>query len=637
MKRIKKSYAAAAGIVLIVLIFSGVRFRYLGRDTQNLTPAVARSVMSVPKADKDNQTKIVLKQQGSEIMGTGAQADGRKVTITKGGTYLVSGTLEEGQILIDAEEKDTVILLMQDVELTNSTESVIQADSVGHLSIQFEKDSENTFQSGKEIDVTEAEANEDAKGAAIYSHGGLSVTGEGSCKILGYLNNGIQAKGNLLLHNGVLTIEACNHAVKGKDSVEAAGGTISILSGGDGMKSDNTAGGEYGNIFITDGDFTIKSSQDAIQSENTLQISGGNFEVVTGGGSANNAYSKEKGMEHFSMGGRNFGGGEGRQGEKPDMDRAPSDSDFKKAPSGSDSEEPPTESEETNWDMSETSEESRKGFKGGKNLVVSGGTFSIDTYDDAFHSNGDISIMAGDFSISSGDDGIHADEELSISGGTIKVTKSYEGLEGNQITIDKADIEITATDDGINAYGGQSSMGGGSAKKTEEIPNLEILGGNLVVNADGDGLDSNGNFSIAGGNIVVNGPENSGNGALDAGSENGGSCTISGGTIIALGSAGMAEGFTEESKQCSFLHNFSTSFEKGSKIVIKDSSGKKLYQYTAEKAGSSIVFSCPELEQGKTCVVSVDGQEEEITMDSVAVSNGSSRGGFGRGARNSFR
>lgn len=494
MKKIRKLYVAA-GIAILLLVLGGVGFWYRGRDTEIPPVVAAQSAMNVPKADRENLTKIALKQQESEITGAGAKSDGQKVTVTKGGTYLVSGTLEEGQILIDAGEKDTVILLMQDVGLTNSAGPVIQADRVGHLSIQLEKDSENMFQSGEEIEVTKAEADEDATGAAIYSHGDLSVTGEGSCRILGYLNNGIQAKGNLLVHSGELTIEAHNHAVKGKDSVEAAGGKVSILSGGDGIKSDNTAGGEYGNILIT----------------------------------------------------------------------------------------------------------------------------------------------AGDFSISSGDDGIHADEGLSVSGGTIKVIKSYEGLEGNQITIDKADIEVTAADDGFNAYGGQNSMGGGSAKKTEEMPNLEISGGNLVINADGDGLDSNGDLSITGGSIVVNGPENSGNGAIDAGSENGGSCTISGGTIIALGSAGMAEGFTEESKQYSFLHNFSTSFGKGSKIVIKDGDGKKLYQYTAEKNGSSIVFSCPELEKGKTYVVSVDGQEEEITMDSVAVSNGSSRGGFGRGERNGFR
>ena len=634
----KKSYFAAVGIVVSVLILGGAGFWYLGRDTETPPPAaVAQSVMSVPKADRENQTRIVLSQKGSKITGNGAQADGQKVKVTKGGTYLVSGTLEDGQILIDAGEQDTVILLMNGAELTNSSEAVIQAGGVGHLSIQLEENSENKFQSGKETDVTEAEVDDDAKGAAVYSHGDLSVTGTGSCKILGYLNNGIQAKGNLLLHNGTLTIEACNHAVKGKDSVEAAGGKVSILSGGDGMKSDNTAGGEYGNILITAGDFTIKSSQDAIQAENTLQISGGSFEIVTGGGSAKNTYTKDKGMGHFGMGGRNFGDKGDRPQDKPDMQRVPSDSDTKEVPSGVPEERPSMTEEETNWDMSDTSEESRKGFKSGKRMVISGGTFLVDSYDDAFHSNGDISIAAGDFSVASGDDGIHADEELSICGGMFKVTKSYEGLEGNQITIDNAEIEITATDDGVNAYGGQNSMGGGQPKQTDEMPNLEISGGSIIINADGDGLDSNGNLLITGGNIVVNGPENSGNGAIDVGSENGGSCTISGGTIIALGSSGMAEGFTEESKQCSFLHNFSTSFEKGSKIIISDSSSKKLYQYTAKKAGSSIVFSCPELEQGKTYVVSVDGQEEEITMDSVAVSNGGSRGGFGRGMRNGLR
>lgn len=223
---------------------------------------------------------------------------------------------------------------------------------------------------------------------------------------------------------------------------------------------------------------------------------------------------------------------------------------------------------ETNWDMSDESDISRKGMKSGKKMILSGGTFSVDSYDDAFHSNGSVAVSNGDFSVETGDDGIHADGELNISGGTIKITKSYEGLEGNQIVINHAEIEIVSSDDGINAYGGQNSFGGGSSKKTEETPDLRISGGTLLIDAEGDGIDSNGNLTIEGGNIVVNGPVRDGNGAIDSGSENGGICTISGGTILALGSSGMAETFSAESKQCSFLHNFDSAFSKEVKSVF---------------------------------------------------------------------
>lgn len=252
----------------------------------------------------------------------------------------------------------------------------------------------------------------------------------------------------------------------------------------------------------------------------------------------------------------------------------------------------------------------------------------MDTYDDAFHSDGNIAISGGEFLIAAGDDGVHAETELAVTDGKLVITKSYEGMEGNQITMDGGEIEITSADDGMNAYGGQNSMGGGTTKKMDEMPNLRILDGTLSINAEGDGIDSNGNLEIEGGSIIVDGPINNGNGAIDSGSENGGSCTISGGTILALGSSGMAEGFSEESKQCSFMHNLTASYEKGAKITITDSSGKKLYQYTAKKTGSSVLFSSQELKEGEVYTLSVDGQKEEITMDSVAVTNGSGRRGW---------
>lgn len=215
--------------------------------------------------------------------------------------------------------------------------------------------------------------------------------------------------------------------------------------------------------------------------------------------------------------------------------------------------------------------ESKKGFKSGQQLLISGGSFKVDTYGDAFHSNGTVSISGGEFTIRTGDDGIHA-------------------------------------------YGGQHNMGGGTYKTTEEMPNLQILGGDILINADGDGVDSNGNLMVEGGTVIVNGPSNGGNSALDTGTENGGTCTVSGGTVLALGSSGMAEGFSSESKQCSFMHILNTTFEEGSSIKITDSAGKSLYEYTAVKSGNCVIFSSPDLKKGEKYILSVDGEKVEVTV-----------------------
>lgn len=598
MKKRKNAYLLATAIVIFLIVVGGVCCFYFGKSP-SAVPTVSKKVLTIPAADKTKQTIIQLQQNGSTVSGSGASVDENTVCIRQSGTYLINGSIEDGQICVDAGSDDIVILLLKGIEIINSSEEALYVKKAGHVSIQLEDETKNILQSGKKTDVMKVEVDVTAKGAAVYSCSDLSVTGTGSLEVFGYINNGIHTKKNLLLDKGTITVEACNNGIKGKDSVSIAGGEFSITSGEDGIQSDSTEGKEYGNIFISGGSFSLNSKTDAVQAENALEISGGDFKIVAGEGSANVSYPSESGMGHFGEKGRRFGAG--------------NRGDFN--------------NEDTDWDMSDESDISRKGLKSGKKLCISGGTFSIDSYDDAFHSNGNISISGGDFSIESGDDGIHADTELNITGGNIKITKSYEGLEGNQITIDAADIEIVSADDGINAYGGQSNRGGDSGKTTEEMPNLTIVGGTLLVNAEGDGIDSNGNLSIEGGSIVVNGPTGNGNGAIDSGSENGGKCTISGGTILAIGSSGMAETFAEESKQCSFMHNFNSSYAAGSEIIISDSSGVELSHYTAVKEGASVVFSCPDLKQGKTYILSAGGQKEEITLESVSTISGNSRGG----------
>lgn len=541
MKKIKKSQRlliAGLGVILIAIVVYSI---YFGMTQPSEEPESSKTEVTLPVPDEANQVRITLKQDGSESSGGGVSIADNTVTISRSGTYLVSGTLENGKLRVDAGEKDTVILLLDGVNITNPSDAAIDIKSVGHTSIQIKEGTENQLQSGtkamkdKEEDSTEQEA----KGAAIDANGDLSIAGTGSLQILGCINDGIMSKKTVLIENGKLTIE---------------------------------------------------SKGDAVQADTMLKISGGDFSVLTGKGSSEASFSSDNGWG----------------------------------------------SPDSGWDMSEESEASTKGFKSGTQMWISGGTFTVDSYDDSFHSNGSIAISGGTFSIASGDDGIHADTDLKISGGKIQITKSYEGLESNQITIEDGEIGIAAADDGMNANGGsQNSRGGGPGKPREQtapeatdsaadqMPNLKISGGTISVNADGDGLDSNGNLMVEGGLITVNGPVSDGNGALDVGSENGGTCTISGGTILALGSSGMAETFGEDSKQCSFLYNLESAYEKGAEIIISNEDGKELFRYTAVKAGSSVVFSSPELVKGENYILSVDGKTEKITMDSVSQSYGS--------------
>lgn len=290
-------------------------------------------------------------------------------------------------------------------------------------------------------------------------------------------------------------------------------------------------------------------------------------------------------------------------------------------------------------------------------LTVEKGTYMVSASGDGLHANDDITIKGGSVTIQCGDDGIHANEELKIKDGSVIVKGSNEGLEANQITIEGGEHSITASDDGINANGGQNSFGGGHGgfdkrnengngqededetadegtdddTNAEKTPNLIISGGRLTVNAEGDGLDSNGNLIVTGGEIVVDGPSSDGNGALDSGSENGGACRIDGGTLIAVGSSGMAETFDSSSAQCSFRYNFETRFEAGTEISVLDDKGEEILHHVNVRAASSIVFSSPKLEKGKTYTIKAGDQTEEITLEDISSSFGAATRGMGGG------
>ena len=165
---------------------------------------------------------------------------------------------------------------------------------------------------------------------------------------------------------------------------------------------------------------------------------------------------------------------------------------------------------------------------------------------------------------------------------------------------------------------------------TDKQPVLLITGGKITVNADGDGLDSNGNLRVEGGDITINGPSNGGNGALDIGTENDGAGVIAGGTLIALGTSSMAENFGSTSTQCAFLVTMN-SFGAGETITITDSQGNVLYTGVTVKSANSVVFSSADLVVGETYTVTIGSNSATVTQSSTVVGNSNGfGGGFGR-------
>jgi len=575
---------------------------------------------------------ITLSPDGSTSTDASVRIDGQTVTVTKAGTYQIAGTLGDGALIVESTENAKITLVLGGVSIKNSTGAAIQIATADDVTIELAEGTTNVLQSGEEVDIATATESEEASGGALQSKADLKIKGKGSLTVLGYLNNGIHCTKDLKIKNGNISVTALGHGIKGKNSVTVSGGTMTVTSGKDGITSDETENEEKGFVTIEDGEIIITSAGDGVSAETTLTVTGGVVSIISGGGSAN-AQQKTDNMRGWW-----------------DFDNSASDDNSA----------------------------SCKGLKAGKALVISGGSITIDAQDDALHTNGDMTISGGECILSTGDDGAHAALSLTVLDGKITVLTSYEGLEANQITLAGGDLDITATDDGINANGGSNGFSGGfgggfgggrggmggsfggrrndtnnqsgdmtppdnnnmtlpdnsnmqtpSDDTTDKQPVLLITGGKITVNADGDGLDSNGNLRVEGGDITVNGPSNGGNGALDIGTENGGAGVIAGGTLIALGASSMAENFGSTSTQCAFLVTMN-SFGAGETITITDSQGTVLYTGVTVKSANSVVFSSADLVVGETYTVTIGSSSATVTQSSTVVGNSNGFGGFGR-------
>lgn len=245
------------------------------------------------------------------------------------------------------------------------------------------------------------------------------------------------------------------------------------------------------------------------------------------------------------------------------------------------------------------------GLRGKDSVSICGGTITVAAGSDGIKSTnteeedrGNVLVTGGKITVCAGDDGIHAARTLAVEDGQITVSESYEGLEGRQVYIRGGEISVTADDDGVNAAGGSDSAGmrpqDPFAGDADII--LSVEGGSLYVNAEGDGLDSNGYLYVTGGAVWISGPTNSGNGALDYGL----TAEISGGVLAAAGSYGMSGGFSETSVQASAEIVFSSAQPGGTRISLKDAAGHTVIEYTPDKQFQHIVLSSSELTVGET-------------------------------------
>lgn len=541
--------------------------------------------------DADSAVKITCEKDQISVDGNGATEKDNIITISSEGTYILSGELSDGQIVIDAADTDKIQLVLNGATLTCKASAPILIRNADKVFLTLADGTKNKISDGKTYELSNEDANVDA---AIFSKADLTINGKGSLTVKANYKHGIVSKDDLVITAGTLTVSAEGQGIYGKDCVKIKDGTLKLDTGKDGIQSDNADQEDKGFIYIAGGDFTINSEGDGIQAETVLKVAGGTFDITTGGGSVN---AKQRTDHKVGLGGGK---------ERP--------SDSKERPS------PPSPEQGDNTEEAI----STKGMKSKTALWITDGTITIDSLDDALHTNGDLTIETGTLTLSSGDDGMHADSDLLINGGTIDVVKSYEAVEGTTITINAGTITAVASDDGFNAAGGSdedSSEDTGRMQDTfavDEDAYIKINGGTIQIDASGDGLDSNGDFYVTGGTTYVNGPTSGGDGALDYN----GDATISGGTVIAVGSAGMVQGFRDISTQPSILCYFDSELEADTEIIIMDSNKNVIASFTPEKQYQTAVISAPDLKINEKYTITAGSESKEITLSSVTVSNG---------------
>lgn len=227
------------------------------------------------------------------IDGNGATLDGNKVVINSPGTYGFTGTLKDGQMVVNAGKEDDVRIVLNGVDITYSNSALIYSMSSKNTYLVLQEGSENIVTDGASYlyeDETTDEPN-----ATIFSKDDLFISGTGKLTVNSNFNNAITSKDDLKISEADINITSIADGLRGKDSVTISSGNININinASGDGIKSNNAKDTEKGYVLIEGGTINITSLEDGIQAETNATVTGGNITINSGGGSENSSKESE--------------------------------------------------------------------------------------------------------------------------------------------------------------------------------------------------------------------------------------------------------------------------------------------------------------------------------------------------------
>lgn len=605
--------AGAVGVASVELTSSGTTqtvevpvgyttFCFEG-DTLTVIPGSSANyeISGIDMADNAYTPAVVTNTDGS-LTYTNTETYTLYVEVKKsGGTFVFTGVSDNMAIAVKKEATSPAVLLLDGLTLTSAFTApiTVKKNSSSTVTITALAGSVNTLTDAalNNADVY-GDPTEDggdgtntayAESAVIKGKANANVTlnGSGTLNLVCNTKNAVKVGeyGSLTIEDIDLHITSAKHGISSDNTLEIRSGTINVQSTDDAIRSDPDAvdaeAGCAGCITIGGGDFTIRSGSDGIQAAQDITISGGTFDIQTGSGWGDSTFNKDtmscKGI---------------------------------KASFSTDSTDETDTAEATNT------------------ITVTGGTFVLNTADDALHSDGYIVITGGNFTIQTGDDGVHADTSLTLgeengdnSDVHITVTTCYEGLEAGNVYIYSGIYKVWGSDDGVNAAGdgstegfnpgggpggpgqggpGQGGFNPGNGSTAASDYGVHVYGGKVYVNVSGDGLDANGNLNLYGGKIVVWGQAAGGdNEPLDCD----GTLLIQGATVFAAGSKSMTT--TPSSQSQAYVRSTNTTAAAGKTINVKYN-GTTVYNILAEKSVNYILYSSPDMTSSSGWTITVD-------------------------------
>ena len=573
--------------------------------------------------DSQGATQIVLNGDSIKISGQGAYVYGGDVYISGGGYYVVSGTLENGSIVVDAYSNSKVWLLLDGVDITCSDDACIRVEQADKVFLTLAAGSENVLSSGAVYSDT---ALAEGRDGAIFARDDLTINGSGSLTVQAQYAHGIAANDDLVITGGGITVTAVKDGINAHDSLRIKDADITVMAEDDGLVVSE------GYLYMESGNISVTSADDGIHTAKDVTVAGGEFAIAAGddGIHADTAITVRDGTVLISE------CYEGLEAVAIDVSGGiitiyPTDDGFN-ANGGS-------------GDMFGMGGPGMGGFGTDESGTGGPGMGGFGTDESGMGGPGMEDFGTDESGMGGGPSGRGSFDRGGSDAGTSEVDASETGsfdmsIEKQSGRGQQGSADMAQTDNGQqgSADTTQTDMAQADSAESDEETYIRISWGTItIINEtaqDADGLDSNGDIYISGGTIRISLVNTGSNSALDYGSESGGVCEISGGNIIACGSSSMAESFDSTSTQCSILYNISQGIAAGTKLALEDVEGTVILEYEVPCSFSSAVISCPEMVLGESYLVVIGDDVEEVTLDETSASFGDAQSSMFGGSMN---